>query len=125
MNKDNNHEHSKAVGIYEELKNSGNYTFTMSLKEEKIFKKCCKSLNYMYMSMRVHGGFLHNLFKVISVPIIIFSISILNWYRTRSYGTIKTALSVYELSWHDLDFVDVKKKNDNEAYVHFFWLKKV
>lgn len=79
----------------------------------------------MYQNMRIGGGYLNRLSKLFTVPIFIFGVSILNWYRGRGHKVVETALDVYELSWHKMDFIQVKEKNSDELYVDFFWLKEV
>jgi hypothetical protein len=125
MNQEIDIENAESYDIFKHLKKTGNVTFIMSRKEEKLFKKGCKSLDFMYKSMDMRGSLLNQLFKLFTVPIIWLTVKILNWYRALGHECISKALLVYELSWHEMDFVQVKEKSEDELYVHFFWLKKV
>jgi hypothetical protein len=114
-----------AVEAWKALKESGCLVVSMTPEEEKRFKLGCQNIDSLYLSMHVKGGPLKRLLKIFAF--------IVKWplfmIRDALYGrgsvAVRKALEVYQVSWHELDFVQVEKRKDGNLNVQFYKLTRV
>ena len=110
--------------LLKRLKNADNISFDMSHSEEKIFKKGCENIDLMYKIMDMKGNFPTRLFKFFSIFVVVPTLLFRNWVRGKRSTTIEKALDIYLRIWHELDFIQIKEKDEKSVYVHMFYLKK-